>query len=60
MSPVVWHSIEADEVLLRLESSVTGLTTEDAQKCLTEHGPNTIPEKRHRTLLVMLLGQFAD
>jgi Ca2+-transporting ATPase len=60
MQQVAWHSIEADEVLQRLESSVTGLTTEDAQKRLTEHGPNTLPEKRHRTLLAMLLGQFAD
>ncbi|NNG14503.1 MAG: HAD-IC family P-type ATPase, partial [Gammaproteobacteria bacterium] len=60
MPPVVWHSIEADEVLQRLESSVTGLSTADAQQRLTEHGPNSIPEKRHRSLLVMLLGQFAD
>jgi len=60
MQPVVWHSTETDEVLLLLKSSATGLTTADAQKRLTEYGPNTIPERRHRTLLAMLLGQFAD
>lgn len=60
MRSVVWHSTEADEALRLLESSATGLTTADAQKRLTEYGPNTIPEKRRRTLLVMLLGQFAD
>lgn len=60
MPSLAWHSIEADEVLLRLASQVTGLATGDAQNRLAEHGPNTIPEKRHRTLLAMLLGQFAD
>ncbi len=60
MRPVVWHSTEADEALLLLNSSATGLTTADAQKRLTEYGPNTIPERQHRTLLAMLLGQFSD
>ena len=60
MSQLIWHSIEADEALLRLESSTTGLTTEDAQKRFAGQGPNAIPEKRRRSLLVILLGQFAD
>ena len=58
--PPVWHSMEADEVLQRLESSATGLSTAAAQQRLTEHGPNVIPEKGRRSLLVMLLGQFTD
>ena len=57
MQPVVWHSIESDETLRRLESSASGLSTADALKRLTEHGPNTHPEKRRRSLL---LGQFTD
>jgi Ca2+-transporting ATPase len=60
MQPAVWHCLETDEVLLNLGSSAAGLTTEDAQQRLTEYGPNTIPEKRRRSLLIMLLGQFAD
>ena len=60
MQPVAWHSIEAEEVLQRLKSSATGLTTDEAQRRLTDYGPNTIPEKRSRSLLLMLLGQFAD
>ena len=55
-----WYSIEADEALQCLESSASGLSTEEAQKRLSEHGLNAIPEKRRRTLLVMFLGQFAD
>ena len=60
MPPFVWHNIEADEALLRLESSATGLTTEDAQKRLAEHGPNAITEKRRRSLLAIVLEQFSD
>ncbi len=44
----------------QLESSLTGLSTEQAQKRLAEHGPNAIIEKRRRSLLSILLGQFAD
>ena len=44
----------------QLESSLTGLTTEQAKKRLTEHGPNAIIEKKRRSLLSILLGQFAD
>ncbi len=43
-----------------LESSLTGLATEEAKKRLAEHGPNEIIEKRRRSLLSILLGQFAD
>ena len=44
----------------QLKSSLTGLSTEQAQKRLAEHGPNAIIEKRRRSLLSILLGQFAD
>jgi Ca2+-transporting ATPase len=55
-----WHCIEAEEALQRLESSATGLTTAEAHERFAEHGPNIIPEKRRRSLLAMLLGQFSD
>ncbi|MCW8986216.1 MAG: HAD-IC family P-type ATPase, partial [Gammaproteobacteria bacterium] len=55
-----WHTLEADEVLLQLESSVQGLDSEEAAKRLTESGPNSIPDKSHRSLLYMFLGQFTD
>lgn len=60
MQQNVWHSIDADEALSRLESSAEGLTTADAQHRLTEYGPNSLPEKRRRSVLMMLLGQFSD
>lgn len=60
MSLPIWHSMESDEVLQYLESSVTGLTSNEAQKRLAEYGLNAIPEKQKHSLLAMLLGQFAD
>ncbi len=60
MQPESWHSIEADDALQRLASSPAGLTTADAQQRLAEYGPNSIPEKKRRTLPAILLGQFSD
>jgi Ca2+-transporting ATPase len=60
MSALKWHSLSSEDVLQQLESSLTGLTTEQARKRLAEHGPNEIIEKRRRSLLSILLGQFAD
>ena len=55
-----WHSFDAEVALHHLESSTEGLTTADAQHRLAKYGPNTIPEKRRRSLLMILLGQFGD
>jgi Ca2+-transporting ATPase len=60
MQQVVWHSIEADEALRRLGSSPSGLRAAEVQKRLAEYGPNTLPEKRRRSVLAMLLGQITD
>jgi len=49
-----------DAVLQHLESSVSGLSTDSAQKRLAEHGRNVIPEKRQRKLHTIIVGQFTD
>lgn len=60
MQSPFWHNIETVEALQRLKSTLSGLTSAEAQQRLAEHGPNAIPEERRRSLLVMLLGQFTD
>ena len=60
VSEVDWYFIEADEALRRLDVSANGLTAAEAKRRLAEHGPNAIPETRHRSLPAMLLGQFTD
>jgi len=59
-TPTVWHTLEADAALQILKSSATGLTSEEAGQRLAEHGPNAIPEERHRSIFAMILGQFSD
>ena len=60
IEPTNWHSIETEESLQRLRSNASGLSTAEAQQRLAETGPNQLPEKRRRTLPVILLGQFND
>ncbi|MDT8452978.1 MAG: cation-translocating P-type ATPase [Gammaproteobacteria bacterium] len=60
MAEPIWHTLDVNETLQQLESSATGLSPAEAQKRLAEYGPNAIPLKRRRSLLAMLLGQFAD
>lgn len=55
-----WYNIEVEETLLLVHSSVTGLTTEEVQSQLSEHGANVIPVKRRRSLLLILVKQFAN
>ncbi|MDJ0806653.1 MAG: cation-translocating P-type ATPase [Gammaproteobacteria bacterium] len=60
LHPADWHNIEAAEALKRLDSKLSGLTATDAQQRLAVHGPNIIPEKHRRPLIMMLLRQFTD
>jgi Ca2+-transporting ATPase len=55
-----WYSLETNEALQRLETSASGLTTDDVQQRLSKHGFNTFPEVKRRSLLMILLGQFSD
>ncbi len=60
MQAADWHRIDCGEALKQLGSSADGLTTAAAHQRLAEHGANVIPEKRRRSLIMMLLRQFAD
>jgi Ca2+-transporting ATPase len=58
--PQDWHSLTAEAVLTRLDSTAAGLKSATARQRLRAHGPNTLPGKGQRSLLYMLLGQFTD
>ena len=60
MEPIDWYSVAADEALQRLQTSASGLATAEARQRLAEYGCNVLPEKRRRSLLMILLGQFGD
>jgi len=58
--PPDWHTLGAQQCLASLESSEAGLSAATARQRLLQAGPNLIPGRPGRPLLVMLLGQFAD
>lgn len=60
MSEKSWHCLELEDVLKQLESSMHGLTAQQASQRLQKFGSNSLPEAHRRSLLVMLVGQFSD
>lgn len=57
---VDWHAIDANETLLRLETTADGLTSDEASRRLEEYGQNVLPKGRRRYLAAMFFGQFRD
>ncbi len=55
-----WHQKEADEVTEELKSSLQGLASEEALRRLEIYGPNKLKEKKKKTSLDILVGQFTD
>ncbi|GLK72016.1 HAD-IC family P-type ATPase [Ancylobacter dichloromethanicus] len=53
-----WHAIPHEEAAGRLGVSTAGLTPEQAQARLAEHGPNALPETAGRSPLTRLMAQF--
>jgi Ca2+-transporting ATPase len=57
----LWHTLPVETVATVLSTSLSaGLTTEDAAARLRHHGPNAITERRRRSALLILAGQFSD
>lgn len=55
-----WYSFTADEVLDKLNTSVDGLSTVEAQERLEKYGRNEIISKREETKLKVFLRQFTN
>ncbi len=55
-----WHALAPDEVGARLETRITGLTDEEADRRRAEHGPNALEEVPPTSVLVLLLHQFTS
>ncbi len=55
-----WHCMNIEETFQTLNSSKQGLSTEEARKRLSSHGPNKIRETKKRSTLGMILDQFKD
>ncbi len=55
-----WHQKNVEDVFEELNSSLKGISSEEAQKRLLEYGPNELTEKAKKTPFMMFLGQFRD
>ncbi|NIU39479.1 hypothetical protein GWN65_05815, partial [Candidatus Bathyarchaeota archaeon] len=55
-----WHAIEEEEVIRSLESSLKGLTAEEAKQRLTEFGYNELKKYKKASLLQIFLDQFKN
>jgi len=56
-----WHALRTDEALAAVSSDATrGLSQAEVQRRLTRFGPNALPQPRRRSLLSILLRQFAS
>ncbi len=55
-----WHKREANEIIKELNSSLQGLSSDEAQKRFKEYGPNELKEKKKKLPIMMFLDQFRD
>ncbi len=55
-----WHRKETREVIERLNSSLQGLSNEEARKRVAEYGPNELREKKKKSPVMLFLDQFRD
>ena len=55
-----WHQQKTDEAMQKLGSSARGLSADEVQKRLLEHGPNELTESAKKTVFMMFLDQFKD
>ena len=56
-----WHSLKIEETISKLESSSTnGLTAQEAQKRLSEFGPNELKKEKGKSPVKLFLQQFTD
>ncbi|HTI66326.1 MAG TPA: HAD-IC family P-type ATPase [Caulobacteraceae bacterium] len=56
--PVAWHTLEASEVLSRLDSRPEGLSEAEARRRLDRDGPNRLPEPKRPGILRVFAEQF--
>jgi P-type Ca2+ transporter type 2C len=55
-----WKKLSVDETLKTLNSSISGLSSSEAQKRLLEHGKNELIEEKKAGPIKIFFGQFKD
>ncbi|MBC7757575.1 MAG: HAD-IC family P-type ATPase [Phormidesmis sp. FL-bin-119] len=57
---VIYHQLSPEESINQLKTTKDGLTTEEVSKRQAEHGRNTIPQPKSKTLFRIFLSQFLN
>lgn len=60
MNSTAFHALSTDETFEALESSEKGLTSSEADRRLSVHGPNDLVSAKPRSRIAILLSQFKD
>ncbi|MEK7281810.1 MAG: cation-transporting P-type ATPase, partial [Chloroflexota bacterium] len=55
-----WHTLEAEEALHAFSSSPQGLEEAEAQRRLSQYGPNVLQEKKKLSPLGLFFGQVKN
>jgi Ca2+-transporting ATPase len=55
-----WHNLSVSEVVESLNSGIQGLTREEAERRLTQFGPNELVKKEKISQFMLWLGQFKN
>jgi Ca2+-transporting ATPase len=58
--PINWSRLDPKDVVQKLQSSDTGLASEEAHRRYAQYGPNELIEKQRKSLWIMFLDQFRD
>ncbi len=56
----VWHTVTADDALMRVGSGADGLHPDEAARRLATDGPNELPRSKQESVVVLFLRQFAS
>ena len=55
-----WHTLQVEEVLRLLQTSLKGLSSEEAQKRLQKFGLNELKKEKRKSAIRLFLEQFAN
>ena len=56
--PEAWYNLSVDETLVKLGSSTSGLSKDEARRRLERYGPNELVGTRRKSPILMFLSQF--
>lgn len=59
-TPPVWHTLSADDALVFLKTTPSGLIPSEVHQRLRQYGPNQLCEARSQTAVQLFLSQFKD